>query len=169
MKNVRNGLKKDGYALFHYDDQGIVHSYPYDAPWLTDVDFSELYSKIRKHTLVDRTRCHSLYRLCQQAKKIKGDVLEVGVWRGGTGAILADCLKDRLVYLADTFRGVVKSSDWEHYDNAAHSDTSVSTVTDLFSSLGLSNYSILEGIFPEETSCAVMDTTFSLVHIDVDV
>lgn len=54
----RIDYKAEGYALIHYDD-GPVHSYPYDSPWLTNARFSELYDSIRSNTLVDRTRCYS--------------------------------------------------------------------------------------------------------------
>ena len=32
-------------------------------------------------------------------------------------------LSDRTGFLADTFAGVVKSAEWEHYEDAAHDDT----------------------------------------------
>src|SRR5690242_10995235 len=83
---ARQQYKADGYALIQYDD-GPVHSYPYDAPWLTDKTFSDLYGKIRQNTLVDRLRCYDHYELVQQSNKLDGDILEVGVWRGGTAGL----------------------------------------------------------------------------------
>jgi O-methyltransferase len=42
---------------------------------------------------------------------IQGSILEVGVWRGGTGAILAKGAEanGKRVFLADTFEGAVKA------------------------------------------------------------
>jgi O-methyltransferase len=75
-----------------------------------------------------------------------------------------------MVFLADTFEGVVKSSEWEHYSDGRHSDTSISIVEDLLGrKLGLANYRILKGIFPDETGAEVAEQQWSLVHIDVDV
>ena len=50
--------------------------------------------------MVDVYRCHELWTLAKQAAKVEGAILEVGVWRGGTGAILAaavDWVLPRLV------------------------------------------------------------------------
>ena len=169
LGSIRKQFKTRGLAIFNYDD-GPVHSYPYDTPWLEDVRFSDLYQSIRNHTLVDRIRCHSIYTLCQQVSDIPGDILEVGVWRGGTSAILAANLLDKTAFLADTFHGVRKSSEWEHYIDCAHNDTNRNIVNNLLSeSLGLTNYEILEGIFPDETGYIVKSRHWSIVHIDVDV
>ena len=81
------------------------------SPWLTDEEFLNIYNKISKSTLVDKYRCYELWSLAKQTLNIEGDILEVGVWRGGTGAILAEAVNKselKKVYLADTFRGVVK-------------------------------------------------------------
>jgi O-methyltransferase len=169
LSKIRAEYKQRGYALIKYDD-GPVHSYPYDAPWLTDQSFRRLYDSIRDHTLVDRPRCYSLYLLMQQIAGLPGSVLEVGAWRGGTAGLLAACNVEKTLFIADTFVGVVKSSEWEHYRDNAHSDTSAALVTELLhKKLGLKNFQILEGIFPEESGHLVEGQTFAFVHLDVDV
>jgi len=169
IQTLRVELKRDGYAIIQYDDDNL-HSYPYDAPWLTDEAFNKVYNSVREHTLVDRTRCYSHYLLMDQIKKIPGDILEVGAWRGGTAGIFAQLMPDRMVYVADTFEGVVKSSAWEHYEDRAHADTSEDLVTQfLGDELNVSNFTILKGIFPEDTGSEVKEKQFSFVHIDVDV
>lgn len=172
MKDIdkkRVDYKKEGFALLQYDD-GPVHSYPYDAPWLTNKDFSAIYEKIREHTLLDRNRCYALYLLMEQVSKVDGNILEVGTWRGGTAGIFTTCLPKKTIFLADTFAGVVKSSDWEHYKDKAHDDTSEKIVRDLLDKkLHVNNYKILTGIFPEDTGKAIDEETFSLVYLDVDV
>lgn len=168
LNKKRAELKKSGQALLQLDTYPI-HSYPYDAPWIDDPEFSELYDKIHDHTLVDRNRCYALYLLTKQIQDVPGDILEVGTWRGGTAGILTSCCPDKQVYLADTFTGVVKSSDWEHYKDSAHADTSRKTVEDLLSSLKVSNYTILEGIFPEATGDQLTADKLSFIYLDVDV
>jgi O-methyltransferase len=169
IARIRATLKQRGYAVIHYSDEPI-HSYPYDTPWLDDPGFLELYGKIRGHTLVDRVRCYSLHLLARQLRDLPGDVLEIGVWRGGTAGILASNLPDKTVFLADTFEGVIKSSEWEHYKDRAHSDTSIPIVENLLGGvLGVANYRILKGIFPDDTGAAVAGRRWALVHIDVDV
>lgn len=161
-------MKQAGYAVIRYDD-GPIHSYPFDAPWLTDAQFGAIYDRIRENTLVDRSRCYSLFRLAKQVRDVPGNILEVGVWRGGTTALLAHTRPDRMVFAADTFAGVVKASDWEHYTDGAHADADRQAVDSFLAKLGLSNVRILEGVFPDDTGGEVEDQSFALVHIDVDV
>lgn len=141
------------------------------APWLNDEDFLAIYEKIKAYTLVDLYRCYELWVLAKQSLKIDGAILEVGVWRGGTGAILAEAAKfsDKKIFLADTFHGVVKAGlNDTAYKGGEHSDTSIDLVTKLISSLSLENVELLEGIFPEDTQKQVTDK-ISLLHCDVDV
>jgi O-methyltransferase len=165
----RLNWKKEGYALLRYDD-GPIHSYPYDTPWLTDEGFASIYNRIRFNTLVDRPRCYALYLLLDQIQNLPGDILEVGTWRGGTGGMFAHRMPHKTVYLADTFAGVVKSATWEHYKDGAHADTSSQLVSSfLKTDLGLTNVELLTGIFPEETGHQIDGKAFAFVYLDVDV
>jgi len=169
IDQLRVAYKKDGYAVIKYDN-GPVHSYPYDSPWLTDVEFDKIYDSIRSNTLVDRTRCYSLYLLMDQIKEVPGDILEVGTWRGGTAGMFTQLVPSKTVYMADTFEGVVKSSKWEHYKDKAHADTSEQLVVKfLKDDLGVSNFKILKGVFPEDTGNEVVDKKLAFVYLDVDV
>lgn len=168
LRKEREDLKQQGFALFQYDN-GPFHSYPYDAPWMTDATFSTLYDQIRGYTLVDRTRCYGLYQIMEQMKKVPGDALELGVWRGGTGALVAKVAPEKTVYLADTFTGVVKAAEWERYENGAHDDTNEVYVHHLFKQMGATNYKVLKGIFPEDTYAQLGDRPLAYVYLDADV
>jgi O-methyltransferase len=108
--------------------------------------------------------------LAKQMKDVKGDILEVGVWKGGTAKLLRQFVAgENNVYLADTFTGVVKASQKDSlYKGGEHSDTSEQIVKDLFGSLHTSNTFFLKGIFPEDTGHFVEDCSFKMIHIDVD-
>ena len=141
------------------------------APWLDDKDFIEIYEKVKQNTLVDIYRCYELWYLAKQLSNTQGSILEVGVWRGGTGAILAKAAEPngKKVFLADTFEGVVKAGSKDTASvGGEHADTSEAVVKDLMQSLLLTNYSILTGIFPEETSHLV-EAPIAMLHCDVDV
>ena len=133
----------------------LVRGYPYAtyAPWNSDSEFLSAYKLVQRNTLVDIYRCWELWTLVGQAAKRNGGILEVGVWRGGTGALMAKralCtgIKD-LVYLCDTFEGVVKAGSRDpHYMGGEHSDISQHVVEDLLRSLGIVNTRILKGVFP---------------------
>lgn len=142
------------------------------SPWLNDLEFLEIYKTVSDHTLVDVYRCFELWTLAQQIRDTEGDILEVGVWRGGTGAILGRAVShnvNKKVYLADTFAGVVKVGDKDPvYRGGEHSDTSLGLVTDFIGSLGLKNVELLQGIFPDDTQDRVRGK-ISMLHCDVDV
>ena len=142
------------------------------SPWLSDEQFSSVYGAIAGHTLVDQYRCYELWTIASALRQVPGDILEVGVWRGGTGVILASAVKNdpaRIVYLADTFEGVVKAGEHDpSYIGGEHADTSEQTVRVLIERCSLSNTQLLKGIFPEETSIRVRGP-IAMLHCDVDV
>ncbi len=153
---------------------GPVHPQADYRPWDTDAIFAPLYAAVQEHTKVDDARCYLLWQAALQCTSIPGDFLEVGVWRGGTGALLCDAAArlddDRHVYLADTFRGVVKAGPKDdYYKGGEHADTSRETVEELLEELDTGNYTVLEGVFPEETGHAVPEGRIALCHVDVDV
>jgi len=145
-------------------------------PWDTDEAFQRVYRQISAHTKVDQFRCYELWTLLPQALALPGDVLEVGVWRGGSGALLCarcnelDRSQPRRVYLADTFKGVVKAGPRDdYYKGGEHADTDPETVTALLSQMRLDNFRLLPGIFPEETAWQVESERICFCHVDVDV
>jgi O-methyltransferase len=154
---------------------GGIYSQSTYAPWKGDVDFQRVFSVIRSHTLVDEYRCHELWLLCGQIGTLEpGDLLEIGVWRGGTGTLLAERCKSTgiggEVFLCDTFSGVVKvGRNDSSYVGGEHANTSKSTVIDLVERMKLNNVEVLEGIFPEDTGRHIADRRFRFCHIDVDV
>jgi O-methyltransferase len=139
------------------------------SPWLSDEAFRLIHERAKDYTLVDVYRCYELWTLAKQVVGVDGSVLEVGVWRGGSGAILAAASPAKTVYLADTFKGVVKAGNQDtRYKGGEHADTSKPLVESLLRSLGLSNSVLLEGVFPEDTPRDISGP-IALLHSDVDV
>ncbi len=77
-----------------------------------DKEFQNLYSKVgtrkSKYTLTSMERCYSLYKAIQYITKgdILGDIVECGVWRGGSAMLAALTLiksqqTHRKIYLTD--------------------------------------------------------------------
>ncbi|GAB4500577.1 MAG: hypothetical protein Fur0035_01170 [Anaerolineales bacterium] len=146
------------------------------APWAMDKDFQQIYAAVQDHTFVDKYRCYELWTLVEQSGKLDGGALiEIGVWRGGSGAVIARQAKNAgisdLVYLCDTFTGVVKAGPHEttFYKGGEHADTSKEIVEELVHQrLSLDNVVVLKGIFPDETAHLIASTKFRFCHIDVD-
>ena len=146
------------------------------SPWNRDTAFRAAYAEIEPYTLVDVYRCYELWQLVEQTAGLgRGSLVEIGVWRGGTGALIARraaiCGIPDKVFLCDTFTGVVKAGARDSlYRGGEHADTSRQDVEDLLHDrLGLDNAEILEGIFPDETGPGVEHLDFRFCHIDVDV
>jgi Macrocin-O-methyltransferase (TylF) len=154
---------------------GGIYSQSAYRPWKGDAAFKQVLSAIRSHTLVDEYRCHELWQLCGQIGALdQGDVLEVGVWRGGTGCLLARrCLDGNFggtVFLCDTFTGVAKAGGRDSaYVGGEHADTSATMVLNLVRRMDLSNVEVLQGVFPDATAHRIADRRFRFCHIDVDV
>lgn len=143
------------------------------SPWQQDADFQKAYQQIKAHTLVDILRCYEIWQLADESRKLPaGDFLEVGTWRGGTGALIALQAAKQTgceTFLCDTFEGVVKTGPEDPiYVGGEHADTSPAIVQDLLDGLGAKAH-ILRGMFPEETGEQVSGRQFRFCHIDVDV
>ena len=159
---VRSGEHEMAYPVSTY------------APWQADASFQRTYQAVRRNTLVDIWRCHELWELVAELQDVPGAILEVGVWRGGTGALMAaraaELGLEENTYLCDTWEGVVKTGEVDtYYHDGKHDDASKETVEKLVADLGLHRVRCLQGIFPDDTAHEVVDDTFRLVHIDVDV
>lgn len=139
------------------------------SPWVDDNEFIKTYDIISSNTLVDIYRCFELWQLIKNLKDKKGVVLEVGVWKGGTGSLIAAANPSDIVYLADTFEGVVKASCKDTiYKGGEHSDTNETIVKNLLKKLNITNFEILKGIFPDTVNFGEDVPNIKLCHIDVD-
>jgi O-methyltransferase len=183
---VKNLLRQAGFELRYVGpvtsaesspDLAYAQVWPFAtySPWLTDADFRRTYDAIKHHTLADHYLCYDLWQLVGEAAKLdRGDLIEIGAWRGGTGCVIARRSElsgiGNTVYLCDTFKGVVKAGEFDtHYLGGEHADTSPEIVRELVQCLGLTNVQLLVGVFPEETGCLVEDRKFRFCHLDVDV
>jgi O-methyltransferase len=165
IRNIK--LSKNITNVTH---QHII-SYSTYSPWYDDEIFLKTYNAIKKNTLVDIYRCFELWTFIKRNARIQGDILEVGVWRGGTGCLMAKAVQQFSggnVFLADTFSGVVKASDADTvYQGGEHADTSIEIVETLIQELALDNVKILKGIFPDQIKFDPQPP-IRLCHIDVD-
>ena len=173
-RKITEAIRELQFPTLH---EGISHTqvtpFASYSPWLDDEVFMALYEKIKGNTLVDIYRCYELWSLVKQVGSLEGDIVEVGVWRGGTGAILAKAAASFAgcsVCLCDTFAGVVKASEEDtRYKGGEHADTSQQLVDDLLKSLELTNYTLYRGIFPDDFEEEFRNRKLRFCHIDVDV
>src|SRR5260370_28513380 len=88
-------IRKCGYEIFKVptvtrnEHQAIIPLASY-APWNLDPLFAKVYERCRTNTLVDIYRCYEIWSTVAEAANLEqGDLIEVGVWRVGTGALIA--------------------------------------------------------------------------------
>jgi O-methyltransferase len=161
-------------ALTDLKYEGIYSQSAY-APWRADEEFRQALAEVRHNTLVDEYRCWELWNLVSQTRNLpEGDILEVGVWRGGTGCLMARRTMldggSGAVHLCDTFTGVVKAGGQDSgYVGGEHSDTSKDEVLSLAKRMNLPNVRVHKGMFPDDTGRALGQCRLRLCHIDVDV
>ena len=78
-------------------------------------EFRALYEQCREYTMTSWERLYALYKSVQYLveNKIPGDIVECGVWRGGSMKLSAHVLlalgvTDRNLFLYDTFEGMTE-------------------------------------------------------------
>ena len=89
LERLLHRLTKLDSAQTRYSHELIVPMNSTYSPWYDDAAFRTMYDAIAGHTFVDEYKCWELWEQLGQLGHVDGDVLEVGVWRGGTGILLA--------------------------------------------------------------------------------
>jgi hypothetical protein len=95
--------------------KGHVHA---GLPEDFSAEFRAIHEACSPYTMTGPLRMHALYeavRYVEQAK-IDGDIVECGVWRGGSAMVAAMAMRElgsesRQFYLYDTFEGMPAPSD----------------------------------------------------------
>ncbi len=156
----------------HGQDVPNVDLYqPLFSPWEGDTDFEPIYAEASRHTLVTRDRAWILWKTLQQALQLEGDVLECGVFRGGTALLEARTMGQqndgRTLHLFDSFEGMPVTTDGvDRFESGDLGTTSVEGVRELLSFAPF--VQIHQGFIPD--SFTGLDIAkLAWAHIDVDI
>jgi len=136
---------------------------PWRAPW-----FKDLYAEISPHTVVSLQRCWTLWQGLSQAIHVEGDVMEAGVFQGGTARLLRRVLgeqHEKQLYLFDSFEGMKRVSDKDRHTEGDFADTSVEAVRKIVG--GSDSVHLFKGWIPN-TFAGLSDARFCFAHIDLD-
>src|SRR5262245_55056045 len=95
---VTRGLKKALQVM------GVsVSRFDYDEPRR----YRQIAAKFKPFSMVGEAQYVDNLRLASQVRRISGDIVECGVWRGGMSAGIAEILgDDRTYWLFDSFEGL---------------------------------------------------------------
>jgi len=130
-------------------------------------EFKHLLKQIKGYTLVGKKRCYWIWLLAQYASTKKGEMAEIGVYKGGTARIIAKSCPEKKIHLFDTFTGMPEvKSEIDCHKKGDFADTSLELATDFLSDC--SNVIFHPGFFPE-TALNLKDQEFCFVYIDVDI
>ncbi len=104
-----------------------------------------------------------------EKERVRGDVAELGVYRGNTAYLLAEFARRSNVtaYLLDTFEGFAKKdlTGLDEKQPLQFSDTSLEAVKRL---VGEKNVAFIQGYFPDSAKHLPDNASYSVVHIDCD-
>ncbi len=122
-----------------------------------------------EHTsLITPDRLDNLRRAVLRTCRLPGDMVEIGVYRGGSARVIAEACPDKLLHLFDTFEGLP-------YDEASEFDPSGLLKAGMFSATKEEVASNLAGLkikfhvgeFPS-TRHEIKHEYFSFIHVDCD-
>jgi O-methyltransferase len=129
-----------------------------------------------RYTMLSTVRLANLHKRAYEIEDmgIPGDIVECGVWNGGSAAMMADAAPSRTLWLFDSFQGLPEpdARDGErerrmHFEGFCRGDES--KVQQAFDRLGLSmdNVKIVPGWFRDTFPDAPVHSV-ALLHIDAD-
>lgn len=109
---------------------------------------------------------YQLYTAVLNTNKIKGDIAEVGVYKGGSARIICEVKRNKKLYLFDTFEGLPEVDAIDTLFKKGEFCSSIKEVKEYLKEF--KNVYFFKGFFPQ-TSTPIKNNTFSLVHLDVDI
>ncbi len=111
-----NATEKEMIRILEQKGYGIIPPEQYRIDM--EEDFRKIWTEIRDYTMTSVERGYALYKAVRYVieNDIAGDFVECGVWKGGSCMLMALVLmnagiKDRNIYLYDTFKGMTEPGD----------------------------------------------------------
>jgi O-methyltransferase len=105
--------------------------------------------------------------------QVKGDLVELGVYKGFTARLIHYYVPDRLLFLFDTYGGFDESDlavEKSRTGHSIHSHFKSASVKDVIRYIKPKNDNVIavEGIFPGSIPENFSEKIFSFIHIDMD-
>lgn len=116
------------------------------------------------YTATTPLECIELRNAVQATSKVAGEMAEVGVFLGGTAALMLEAAPEKHLHLFDTFAGLPEGGDYLQKGEYEGSLVSVRRTLAPWKD----RVSFHQGLFPHDTAHEVADLRFSFVHLDMD-
>lgn len=140
---------------------------PHYSPWLAP-EFVARYNRVSPYTVVDIERCWTIWQALSQSLNVDGDVMEAGVFQGGTAKLIREAIgdrRDKKLYLFDSFEGMEAVSQVDRHKQGDFADTSLEGVRAVVGTEDFIDYR--KGWVPQ-TFAGLEDRKFCFAHIDLD-
>lgn len=115
--------------------------------------------------LLLQDEAYQLLSCARATAKVRGEIAEVGVYRGGSARLMCEVRANRTLYLFDTFEGLPNTDQLDSRFAAGQYAASFEEVQSYLAKFP--SVHIYKGLFPA-TSSPISDKRFSCVHLDVD-
>ncbi len=110
MEKIKNILDLINDRLIEFSAKDI---YPEKEP-----EFNSIYNKCKNYTMTSKERMYALYNAIKYVLEhnIDGDIVECGVWKGGSSmlsalTLIANKKFEKNLYLYDTYSGMSKPTE----------------------------------------------------------
>jgi O-methyltransferase len=160
----------DSYSCWHNNE--FIREFGGFLPKVSDNNQRKIVDTC-SYDLVRRDMIILLLRTVLE-NEIKGEIAELGVYKGETARLIHHYLPERFLNLFDTFEGFVKNDISKENDQIRNSesvihfkDTSIDSVLSFIDSKN-SNVRVFQGYFPDSVDKKLYQTTFAFVHLDAD-
>ena len=124
--------------------------------------------EVMQNTVVNIPRLKELEKMVKECSKLPGDIAEIGVYKGGTGYLLASAVKNKFIYLFDTFTGLPEVDPTkDKHRTGDFKGVNFDEIVNRFKIFP--HVEIHKGLFPDVTGFVLNNKKFCFVHIDVDI
>lgn len=184
LKYIQKNLIRIGYNLVK------INELPGD---IIEEDFLKYYEKDKQFTMTSLFRMYALYHATKYVieNNIEGDIVECGVYKGGSSMLSADMLVeqnsfDKKLYLFDTYEGMCKPTDkdiyhgfqqkalkdWERRQTDTHNTWCYAPIDEVKTNMLSTGYPEEKMVFVkgkvEDTIPGTVPEKISLLHLDTD-
>lgn len=137
-------------------------------PWLAP-EFVRLFeTEVEPYTVVPIQSCWTIWQGVRQAINLEGDLMEAGVFQGGTARLIRQALgsrTDKTLFLFDSFEGMKTVSAEDRHRTRDFADTSLEAVRAVVGDEPFVDYR--KGWVPDSFA-GLEDRRFCFAHIDLD-
>lgn len=188
LKNFIENIVQRSIGYFGYK---IIRN---DPLVMSDEQFLSSYNLCKQFTMTSFEKIFALYKATEYVSqaKIVGDIVECGVWKGGSSMVIAKTMYDlhdthRKIYLYDTYLGMAKPSEvdtlvgridvhardiWSTQVDNNHNNWCYSPIQEVRRNMALTRYPKNKLVFVkgkvENTIPKVCPKNIALLRLDTD-